>query len=337
MKRRNFIEKTLAASAVLGTGAVVGAAVAAPAASTRPPPREREAGGTGGTSYEVAVTVERAQPGKPHRGKVLAAIQPHCDDIPIFAGGTVLKLIEEGYEGVLITMTDDSMAGTGRSIGDITLKNEHDTNEVARRLGLKDSIFLNYPNHNMDAWPVVEMRARLIFLFRALKIDTVVVYDPYSLYERNPDHYVAARAVESACWMARSEWDYPEHFKVGLKAHGPQEKYYFSRGPQLVNRVVDIGPYMDRKVAVNLANVTQGPAGETGAKLRRSLAAKGKRLPALGDNDETANREYAKRFALGRDRERGRAHGVEYAEYFHYIGPDASDVDDYVKQNAVPL
>ncbi|MBI3472095.1 MAG: hypothetical protein HY013_12130 [Candidatus Solibacter usitatus] len=45
--------------------------------------REFEAGGTGSTSFTVPVTVERRQAGKPHRGKVLAAIQPHCDDIPI--------------------------------------------------------------------------------------------------------------------------------------------------------------------------------------------------------------------------------------------------------------
>ena len=81
-------------------------------------------------------------------------------------------------------MSDDSMAGTGRSIGDISLKNENDTVEVAKRLGLKEAFFLNYPNHNMDAWPIVEMRARLIFIFRAMKVDTVVVYDPTTLYER---------------------------------------------------------------------------------------------------------------------------------------------------------
>jgi len=42
------------------------------------------------------VVVERFQSGQPHQGKVLAAIQPHVDDIPIFAGGTVAKLIREG-------------------------------------------------------------------------------------------------------------------------------------------------------------------------------------------------------------------------------------------------
>lgn len=299
--------------------------------------RETESGGTGSVSYEVKPVVERKRSGQPHKGKVLAAIQPHCDDIPIFAGGTVLKLIEEGYEGILITMSNDSMAGTGSSIGDIVLKNENDTKEVARRLRLKESLFLNYPNHNMDAWPLIEIRARLVFLFRLYKVDTVLVYDPSALYERNPDHYITARAVESACWMASSEWDYPEHFKAGLKAHGPKEKYYYARGPQLVNRVVDISSYIDQKVHANVANVTQGPAGNNGAALRRRLAAQGKKLAILGNDDETANRNYTKYFTLARDRTRGKAYGLQYAEYFHHIAPDESAVETYIQQHATAL
>lgn len=303
------------------------------------PPIEREykAGGTGSVSYQTEVTIERPVSGKPHRGKVLAAIQPHCDDIPIFAGGTVLKLIDEGYTGYLITVSDDSMAGEGSSIGDIVQKNERDTVKVGERLGCKESFFLNYPNHNMDAWPLVEIRARLIFLFRLLKIDTVLVYDPSGLYEQNPDHYVTARAVESAFWMAGAAWDYPEHFRAGLTAHGPQDAYYFARGPQLVNRAVDITNYMDAKVNANLANVTQGPAGNLGARLRAKLATQGKRLPLLGNDDETANRQYTKYFALSRDRTRGKPHGLSYAELFHYVSRDESLVDDYVAKNAVSL
>lgn len=321
MDRRNF----------LGTGA------AAWQRPGQPPQRELEAGGAGSVSYTAPVTIERQRAGQPHRGKVLAAIQPHCDDIPIYAGGTVLKLIDEGYTGYLITMSNDSMAGTGSSIGDIVLKNEKDTVEAAKRLNCKEGFFLNYPNHNMDAWPLVEMRARLVFLFRVLKVDTVLVYDPSCLYERNPDHYTTARAVESACWMARSTWDYPEHFRAGLTAHGPVDKYYFARGPQIVNRVVDIAPYMDQKVYANLANVTQGPAGNLGAELRRKLAAQGRRLPLLGNDDDTANRQYTRHFALSRDRVRGQQHGLEYAELFHYIAADEDDVNDYVSRNAVPL
>ena len=69
--------------------------------------------------------------------------------------------------------------------------------------------------------------------------------------------------------IAGARWDYPEHLKGGLKPHAPRERYYFARGPQLVNRVVDISSYMDGKVWANIANVTQGPAGDTGARLRK--------------------------------------------------------------------
>ncbi len=33
--------------------------------------------------------LERPQPGQPHKGKVLAAIQPHSDDVALFCAGTV--------------------------------------------------------------------------------------------------------------------------------------------------------------------------------------------------------------------------------------------------------
>src|SRR5437588_7092298 len=143
MHRRRFLQSSIFAGA-------------APA-QTQPAARELEAGGTGSTSYQAQVTVERRLSGNPHSGKVLAAIQPHCDDIPIFAAGTVLKLIDEGYTGYLITMSDDSMAGEGSGYGDIIGKNERDTMEVARLMGCKEAFFLKYPNHNMDAWPIAEM------------------------------------------------------------------------------------------------------------------------------------------------------------------------------------
>jgi len=43
-----------------------------------------------------------------------------------------------------------------------------------------------------------ELIGRLIFLFRLLKANTLVSYDPWGHYEENPDHYVTARAVEAA-------------------------------------------------------------------------------------------------------------------------------------------
>ena len=43
------------------------------------------------------ITIERPEEGQPYKGKVLAAVQPHADDIPLFCGGTIAKFIAEGY------------------------------------------------------------------------------------------------------------------------------------------------------------------------------------------------------------------------------------------------
>src|SRR5688572_29219773 len=69
------------------------------------------------------VTIERDRPGQPHKGKVLAAIQPHSDDLPLFAAGTVIKLIRDGYSGILIRTTNDEMAGRGATVGEVILNN----------------------------------------------------------------------------------------------------------------------------------------------------------------------------------------------------------------------
>lgn len=305
MKRREFISRTLAACALL-----------------RP-----------GRAADPAVTVERNTAGKPHAGKVLAAIQPHADDIPIFAGGTVAKLLDEGFTGYLIRTTNDDMAGRGTN-AETALSNEQDVHELVRVMGLRRDFSLNYSNHEMDGISKPELRSRLIFLFRLLKVDTIVCYDPWGTYEENPDHYVTAQCVEAACWMAAGDKDYPEQFAAGLQPHAVTEKYYFARGPQLVNRVVDITSYVDKKVAANLVNKAQGPAGENGAQLRTKLAGSHRRLPILGNNDDTANREYIKQFVMARDRELGKKYGVEYAEAYHYIGPEPDPVEDYVRKNA---
>lgn len=322
MDRRRFIGRTLAGASGMLFG---GGLTAAPQGLLR------------SFAQNGNVVIEREQPGQPHRGKVLAAIQPHDDDIPLFAAGAVLKLIKEGYTGILIRTTNDEAAGAGATMGEVVLNNEKDNFEVARRLGLKKVFDLNYRNHRLDAESNVEVRARLIFIFRLMKVDTVICYDPWGHYEENPDHYVTAQCVEAACWMAGSRWDFPEHLEAGIKPHSVREKYYYARGPQLVNRVVDISSVIDQKVEVNVANVTQGPAGENGARLRARLAAQKLKLPILGSSDETANRQYIKQLVLKEDAELGQKYGLRYAEPFHYIGPGRSMLDDYIKQNAVPL
>ena len=171
------------------------------------------------------------------------------DDGPFFASGTITKLLDEGYTGVFIRTSNDEKDSYDLTLGETVLANERDAQSFLQVSGLKQMFDLGYRNHRMDDLARTEIRARLIFLFRLLMVDTVFSYDPWGHYEENPDHYVTAQAVEAACWMAGGHLDMPEHFAAGLKPHSVLEKYYFARGPQLVNRAVDIGPTFETKLA----------------------------------------------------------------------------------------
>ncbi|HSD66253.1 MAG TPA: PIG-L family deacetylase, partial [Vicinamibacteria bacterium] len=123
MRRREFLGTTAAGASVTG----------------RPGPPDRSPDDAAASS----VVVEGTRTGRPHEGRVLLAIQPHADDIPLFAAGTVAKLLDEGYTGHLVRVTNDDMAGPG-TIGETVLANERDNDQVARVLGLKQVFNLNY-------------------------------------------------------------------------------------------------------------------------------------------------------------------------------------------------
>jgi LmbE family N-acetylglucosaminyl deacetylase len=290
------------------------------------------------------VSFERRASGRPHQGKVLLAVQAHSDDIPLNSAGTAAKLIEEGYTGYLVRATNDDMGdapglGTPGTIGENVLRNERDNARLVDILGFKGKFDLNYNNHMMGSVSLNEIMARLIFLIRLVKADTVMCWDPWAHDEENPDHYMIARALEAACWIAGRDHDFPEHFAAGLKPHAVTDKYYYARRPE-ITRVVDISSVVDKKVEANRANVAKGPAGTNGSRLRAELAGRNLRLPLLDGDAAAADRAYIKEFILARNRTLGQQYGVEYAEAFHYIGPGAgrtSRLDDYIKKNAVPL
>ena len=280
------------------------------------------------------VFIERAATGQPHKGKVLALITPHLDDGPFFGCGTVVKLLKEGYTGYFIRTSNDEKDSYDLTLGETVAANERDVSGLLKASGLKQAFDLSYRNHRMDDVARNEIRGRLIFLFRLLKVDTVFSYDPWGHYEENPDHYVTAQAVEAACWMSGGRLDMPEHFAAGLKPHSVTEKYYFARGPHLVNRIVDIGPTLETKLACLRSCRTM--MTHMIADLNASVAERNLRLPALAGDETAAIEEFTKVAVENRDRVVGGKYGLHYGEEFHYIGQDKS-LDEYVSRNAVRL
>src|SRR5713226_8708798 len=285
------------------------------------------------------IVVERDQPGQPHRGKVFAAVHAHLDDIPYYAAGLCAKLIREGYTGYLIRTSNDEKRG-GRTTAQNILSNEQEHIKMAGVLGFRDAFDFYYQNHEMDGISSLDIRGRLIFLFRMLKVDTVVSFNPWGHGEENPDHWVTGRAVEEASWMCGVPNDFEEHREAGIEPHEVLERYYFYGRPgQSFNRVVDIGSHVEKKIDAIVECKSQG-GGNFGSQLRARLAQQRKRLALLGNDDRTADREYVRQFLLDNYREYGNPHSLAFAERFYYIDqrrPERSKVDEYVEKNAISL
>jgi LmbE family N-acetylglucosaminyl deacetylase len=290
---------------------------------------------------DTDIVIERPQPDYPNRGKVLAVITPHLDDTPIYAAGTVAKLIAEGYTGYLIHTSNDETASHDVTIGETICAIEIESQAVGKVLGLSKIYNLHYRNHRLDDISRIELRSRLIFLFRLLKVNTVFSFDPWAHDEENPDHYVTSQAVEAACWMAGGEHDYPEHFDAGLKPWAVIEKYYYSRFGHMINRVVDISSTIDIKVEALLANHTH--ALNMMNSVKTQLAQQGLMLPALNKKDDDVLREFVNITFKCRDAQVGEKYGLQYAEEYHYIGPNSpfpispNPLGDYVRKNAIQL
>jgi len=286
------------------------------------------------------VTIERDVPGKPHKGKVLLAIHAHLDDIPYYCGGTVAKLINEGYTGYLLRTTNDEKCG-GRSNAENILSNEQENIKMAKVLGFTDVFDFYLRNHRMNAISFQELRSRMVFLYRYLKVDTVITFNPWGHGEENPDHWVTGRVAEEACWMSGMANDYPEHMEAGIEPHGVRERYYFvGRRGQPFNRIIDISSTIEQKIQ-SIAECKSQGGGRNGSLLRARLAGEGKKLTILGDDDETADREYVRQFLVGSYRRLGEEYGLEWAERLLYMdqrrstGP--SDVDRYIEENAANI
>jgi len=277
---------------------------------------------------------------QPNAGKVFVAVQAHVSDVPYYAAGLCTKLMAEGYTGYLIRTTNDETNGPQTNAQNV-LACETDNTAMAKALGFKDHFDLSYCAHRLNECSPVEFRGRLVFLFRMVKADTVISFNPSSEGVADSDQWLTGRAVNEACWVAGLPRDFHEQFEVGgFDPHPVRERYWFyTREGQPFNQTVDISKYVDKKLDALVECRSYGEGG-AGSALRTRLAAEGKRLPLLGNDDRSADRAYAREFLLEDSRTYAHGHGFEFAERFHYEGPPQdrnAKVEAYIKKHAVNI
>jgi LmbE family N-acetylglucosaminyl deacetylase len=170
---------------------------------------------------------------------------------------------------------------------------KHEQREACDVLGLKEVIFLDYPDGQLQ--PSMELRRDLVRALRTLRPTRVICPSPernwtpkYSISGYHPDHLAAGVAAISAIYPAsQNGWDFPDLLQEGLKPHKVQEVYF--SGAPTCNFAVDISAVIDQKIAALRAHTSQ--------------------LSDHFDEIETFVRTSAA--------EAGKKYGMAYAEEFH--------------------
>lgn len=230
----------------------------------------------------------------------ILTIAAHPDDVELTCGGTLLKMVDQGYSVGILDLTQGEMGTRGTP----ELRAE-EAEAAANVLGARFRKRLNLGDSRLTT--SIENRLAVAQEIRLAQPKTIIL--PY--WEgRHPDHYTAATLGYEACYAAGLK-------KLDLdgEPHRPRKilysTIYWDVEPSFV---VDISPQFDRKIeAVNcFASQFEGDMDEI-MKL----------FPAWGrliDRIRTQCRFY------------GHQAGVEYAEPF--VVKEVVVIDDIVEMPA---
>ncbi|MHB0870875.1 MAG: PIG-L family deacetylase [Chloroflexota bacterium] len=226
-------------------------------------------------------------------GLSLMAIFAHPDDESFGNGGTLSRYAEEGVFTSLLTAT----RGEAGEISDPALAQRDNLGQVREQelklacsiLGVRDLRFLDYVDGTLQSIDQQECTGRMVRAIRELKPQVIFTFGPDGVYG-HPDHVAVSQMATDAFNLAGDNSAYPEQFRDGLKPWTPLKLYYVAPPRERFQRMgefaaqllphtawesrdwttfgvpekdvtscVDVGRYVDTKLAAIAAHQTQLP------------------------------------------------------------------------------
>lgn len=214
-----------------------------------------------GGAAQAAAEAESAPETVEAGPKRIAVIVAHPDDAEFVCGGAVARWVAEGNEVhyVLLTSGDKGSGDPAVTPEQLVAMREAEQRAACEVLGVREVHFLKYPDAMLA--PDFALRRDLVRIIRRLKPDVVVCQDPTvrwvdQSYLNHPDHRAAGEATLDAVYpAARDRMTFPELIAEGLEPHKVQEVYL--AGAKDPDVAIDIGAYLDTKLAALRAHVSQ--------------------------------------------------------------------------------
>jgi bacillithiol biosynthesis deacetylase BshB1 len=146
------------------------------------------------------------------------AVGAHPDDVEIACGGTLAKLVQQGYQVGIIDLTDGEP--TPLSPGPEFRREE--ARQAAEALGVAKRVILDLPNRRL--FDTFETRVALAKEFRKYRPRVVIGFGGKTPLA-SPDHWQAMQITDAAVFYSRlTKWD--AHFDH-LPVHTISQQLYF--------------------------------------------------------------------------------------------------------------
>jgi len=129
----------------------------------------------------------------PPEAKKVLVLSPHPDDESIGCAGTTMLYSENGTEVYLVVISDGEKLETAKDINNIVEIRRSETIRAANILGIKETIFLGFPDERLDEHKV-NIREEIIKIIK--DINPEILYAPFPL-DPHPDHRVVSEIVLS--------------------------------------------------------------------------------------------------------------------------------------------
>ncbi|MBN2591523.1 MAG: bacillithiol biosynthesis deacetylase BshB1 [Sedimentisphaerales bacterium] len=176
---------------------------------------------------------ERIEKNKEVKAMIVAA---HPDDAEIGMGGAIVKMIESGWEVIIVDLTD----GEPTPLGTKEIR-QKETDTASKILGIEKRFCLDMPNRYLTA--TLEYRRKLAETIRIHQPD--ILFGPVN-EDYHPDHIEAAKLIDGA----RFEAKFHKTDMKGVPWWVPKLYSYFSIHKMNYDKpsfIIDISDQWERK------------------------------------------------------------------------------------------
>jgi len=175
-------------------------------------------------------------------------VTPHPDDAEYGVAGTVARWAREGKQIVYVVCTNGDKGTSDETMKpeELAQIREKEQMAAARVLGVREVIFLRYPDQSLEDTP--EFRKALVRLIRMYKPEVMVTADPYRRYIWHRDHRITGQVTLDAIFpYARDPLSFPDLMRENLHPHKVREIFLW--GAENFNYKSDITETFHLKLA----------------------------------------------------------------------------------------